>query len=222
MMSSAAPCRLYSVQVGRVAPLGPEAVPSGFVKRSVAAAVAVEALGLVGDEQADRSVHGGPDKAVYAYPLEHYQRWREAVPQHAALLVPGGFGENLTTEGLDEDGVAIGDVFRVGGASLEVTQPRQPCFKLALRFADPRMVRAMVRSGLTGWYLRVVEPGPVAPGNAIALMRRPSPHWTIARFNRLINGGGGTAEELAELAELPGLARHWQRVARQSLASSIG
>lgn len=111
------------------------------------------------DKQADRRLHGGPDKAVYCYPVEHYASWRTVAPQHTALLEPGGFGENLTTEGFDEDSVSIGDTFRIGHATVQVTQPRQPCFKLALRFEAPQMVRAMVRSGFSGWYLRVLEPG---------------------------------------------------------------
>jgi MOSC domain-containing protein YiiM len=208
---------IVSVQVGRAAPLGPKGVPSGFVKRPVAGPVAVGRLGLSGDEQADLRVHGGPDKAVYCYPVEHYASWRAIAPSYGPLLVPGGFGENLTTEGFDEDHVSIGDIFRIGGATVQVTQPRQPCFKLALRFEDRQILRAMLRSGLSGWYLRVLEPGTVWAGAFIILVDRLNPAWSIARFNRLIAGPGGTLSEMAELADLPGLARHWQTTARAAL-----
>jgi MOSC domain-containing protein YiiM len=208
------------VQVGTVAPLGPKGVPSGFIKRPVDGPVMAEQLGLAGDQQADRRVHGGPDKALYCYPGEHYTRWRSLAPQHARLLMAGGFGENLTTDALDEDRVAIGDVFQIGSATVQVTQPRQPCFKLALRFGDEHMVRAMVRSGLSGWYLRVLDPGLIEADAAIALLDRPNPQWSIARFNRLINERRRTVEHLAELAELPGLARHWKQAARVSLGTA--
>ena len=156
---------LISVQVGRVAPLGPEGVPSAFVKCPVDGPIAVMALGLAGDQQADLRVHGGPEKAVYGYALSSYAPWRHAFPEHDALLVPGAFGENLTIGGMDEETVHIGDVVRVGSATLQVTQPRQPCFKFALRFAEKRMPKAMIRNGRSGWYYRVVEAGVLAAGD---------------------------------------------------------
>jgi len=122
--------RVASVQVGRIAPLGPESVPSAFVKLPVTGPVHAATLGLAGDEQADLTVHGGPDKAVYLYPSEHYPLWLRDVPRHAQTLMAGAFGENITTSGLEEATVAIGDVFRIGTAEVQVTQPRQPCFKL--------------------------------------------------------------------------------------------
>jgi MOSC domain-containing protein YiiM/ketosteroid isomerase-like protein len=173
---------IVSVQVGRVAPLGPAGVPSGFVKRPVSGTVAVTPLGLLGDEQADLRIHGGPEKAVYLYPEEHYERWRALFPEHAAALVPGGFGENLTTRGLDEATICIGDVLIVGTARLQVTQPRQPCFKLGLRFDDPRLARAMISHGLSGWYARVLDPGTVEANAPIRLFDRPNPEWPVARL----------------------------------------
>ena len=211
---------IVSVQVGGVVPLGPKGVPSGFIKRPVDEPIMAGRLGLAGDKQADLRVHGGPDKAVYCYPVEHYASWRMVMPHHAALLVPGGFGENLTIEGLDEDDVAIGDIFRVGRARMQVTQPRQPCFKLALLFDDPQMVRAMVRSGFSGWYLRVIGSGVIGAGAPITLVDRPNPGWSITRFNHLINEGDASREELVELADLPGLAHHWRNTARASLTAA--
>lgn len=207
---------VVSVQVGQIAPLGREGVPSGFIKRPVAGPVMVEKLGLVGDQQADLRVHGGADKAVYCYPIEHYAKWAAALPSASALLVPGGFGENLTICGFDEDRVCIGDVVRIGGVTAQVTQPRRPCFKLGLRFGNPRMLGAMVRSGLTGWYLRVLNPGQVEIGASIATLDRPNPAWSIRRLNGLL-GRRGTREEIAELATLRGLAGDLRTSARAAL-----
>lgn len=211
---------IISVQIGGITPLGPQGVPSGFVKQPIDKPVMAGQFGLSGDEQADRRVHGGPDKAIYCYPFEHYTIWRAAMPAHAALFVPGGLGENLTTEGFDENDVAIGDVFRIGKATAQVTQPRQPCFKLALRFGDRQMIRAMVRSGFSGWYLRVLRPGLIRPGAPITVVDRSNPGWSIARFNHLINARNWTLQDAAELAELPGLARHWQEAARTLLKAA--
>jgi MOSC domain-containing protein YiiM len=204
--TGASGAQLISVQVGRVARLGPNGVPSAFVKRPVARPVAVAALGLAGDEQADLEVHGGPEKAVYSYALASYADWRKEFPEHDALLVPGAFGKNLTIDGIDEETVHIADVVRIGSATLQVTQPRQPCFKFALRFADKRMPKAMIRNGRSGWYYRVVENGALEAGDRLDLLERPNPTWPMARFNRLLAGKSWTTEELIELASLPGLA----------------
>ena len=209
--------RILSIQVGRIAPLGAQRVPSGFVKSAVSGPVRVDPLGLQGDEQADLTVHGGADKAIYFYPFEHYASWARDVPRHERALVPGAFGENVTTKGLDESSVSIGDVFRIGSTEIQVTQPRQPCFKLALRFGDARLGRLMLQTGRTGWYVRVLVPGAVEAGDEIRRLRRPNPGWTIARFNDLILGRGGTPGDQAQLATLEGLAEGWKQVAREGL-----
>jgi len=193
---------LRSVQVGRVAPLGPDGVPSGFVKAPIQGRVEVGLLGLTGDEQADLSVHGGPDKAVYACSLGNYAAWKAAFPQYQALLVPGGLGENLTIDGIAEVDVCMGDQVRIGTAVLQVSQPRQPCFKFALRFNDVAMPRAMVRNGMTGWYYRVLQPGVLGAGDEVRLMARPRPEWTIERTNRQIIQRKGTVAEKAEFSRL--------------------
>lgn len=208
---------VHSIQVGAVAPLGPDQVPSGFVKRSVASPVAVGLLGVAGDQQADLTVHGGHDKAVYGYGLGAYETWRQSFPERAERLVPGGLGENLTIAGMHEQDVAIGDIVRVGSVLLQVTQPRQPCFKFALRFEDPRMPGAMVRNGLCGWYYRVLEEGTLAVGNAVTLQARPNPDWTIARFYAMISRRTATIDDLKALRQLSGLARHWRATAEMQL-----
>ena len=204
---------IISVQVGRAEPLGPRKVPSAFVKRPIAGRVMVKPLGLVGDQQADLRVHGGPDKAVYCYPIEHYAKWLAERPSAESLLVPGGFGENLTTLGFDEDGVCIGDILRIGSVTAQVTQPRQPCFKLGLRFANTQMLRAMTRSGCSGWYLRVLEPGLVEAGVSITTIDRLNPSWPVARLNRLIRGDA-RPDEIAELASVRGISNDLRITAR--------
>lgn len=198
--------KIHSVQVGRIAPLGPDAVPSGFVKQSVPYQVDVAKLGLIGDEQADLTVHGVPDKAVYGYAMQHYRTWRAEYPEHADALVPGGFGENLTVDGLVEDDVFVGDVHRIGSALLQVCQPRQPCFKLALHFHDKRLPKAMVKSGRAGWYYRVLEAGQLTAGDEVELVARPQHSFPLSRLITIINRNEATSAEIIALAAMPELA----------------
>ena len=159
---------MVSVNVGTPRPLLTPAkgeVLSGIVKTPVDGRRRVVAHNIEGDRQADLRVHGGETKAVYCYPHEHYARWAEELSR--ADLVPGQFGENLTTLGLLETQVRVGDRLRVGSALLEVTQPRSPCFKLAARMGLPEFPRLFLRSGRSGWYLRVVEEGDVGAGDVI-------------------------------------------------------
>ncbi len=140
-------------------------VTTGIFKEPVEGRVRIRRTRLEGDRQADPSVHGGPMKAVYAYPSEHYPSWRREL--EPADLAWGAFGENLTTEGLEEGKLRIGDSLRVGSAVLKVTQPRMPCYKLGIRFGRIDMVRRFLASGRSGFYLAVVEEGAVAAGDPI-------------------------------------------------------
>ncbi len=212
---------IVSVHVGPVGTIGPAGgTRSAFVKQRVDLPVAVSELGLAGDAQADLRVHGGPEKAVYVYPSEHYVAWTTAYPEHAVLMRPGGMGENLSVFGLTEDTTMIGDVVRVGRAVLQVTQPRQPCFKLALRFNDRRLGQTMRQSGMSGWYVRVIEVGLVGAGDEVNLVERPNPEWPVRRFAEVMTRRTGTAAEFAELAEMPGLASVWREQARQTAVAS--
>ena len=206
-----------AVNVGAIAPLGPDHVPSAFVKTGVAGSVAVAELGLEGDSQADLSVHGGPEKAVYGYAAAHYPAWRADFPEHADRFVPGGMGENLTIEGLTEADICVGDIHAIGSALLQVCQPRQPCFKFALRYADNRLPKAMVRSGRAGWYYRVLRPGRLAATDAVSVQDREGACFPFSRLVALIGRGNATEEELALLADLPGLASQWREEARERL-----
>jgi MOSC domain-containing protein YiiM len=213
--------RVISIQVGAVAPLGPNRTPSAYVKRLAPGPVEVRPLGLVGDAQADLRVHGGPEKAVYGYAAAHYPAWASDFPEHVAKLQPGAFGENLTIDGLVEDDLRVGDVHIIGSARLQVCQPRQPCFKFALRFEDPRMPHAMVMNGRSGWYYRVLEPGVLTAGDAIRLAERPNPDFPFARLVAIASGRRASADELVRLATLDGLARDLKAMASRALNLSI-
>lgn len=172
--------RLLGVQVGPAAPLaaGEREVMSGIHKRPVTGPVAVSALGLAGDEQADLTVHGGLSKAVYAYPIEHYAYWRE---QRRALgleeqLPYGSLGENLTVQGVLEAELFVGDALRFPDCELRVTQPRKPCYKFAAFFGDPLAPKKMVQSGYCGFYLAVDRPGRIEAGQTFEL--EPGPRQT--------------------------------------------
>ncbi len=211
---------LLSLHIGRIAPLGPDGRLSAIHKPAVPGPLQLTRMGLAGDEQADLQNHGGPDKALHHYPREHYEAWRAELEAQNARFVPGGFGENLSTWSLTEDNVCVGDVFRLGGARVQVSQGRTPCGKLNLRFAVPDMARRVRESGRTGWYYRVLEPGPVALGDAFFLEERPCGDWPLARVGLLLREASATRADLAALAELEPLARSWREKARQRLSGS--
>jgi MOSC domain-containing protein YiiM len=212
-----APATLLSVQVGEVAPLGPTGVPSGFVKRPVSGPVWVGTLNLTGDAQADLRVHGGPDKAVYAYAAANYAAWRAEFPEHADRMTPGVFGENLTVDGMVEADLCVGDIHAIGAARLQVCQPRQPCFKFALRFEDRRMPGAMVRNGRSGWYYRVLEEGSLQAGDPVRVLERPNPTFPFQRLIAIVHNDPATPEELEMMATAPGVARWLRAMARRQL-----
>jgi MOSC domain-containing protein YiiM len=172
--------KLLSVNVGqpREVEWHGETVRTSIYKDPVQGRVRVETLNLHGDRQSDLSVHGGADKAVYAYPSEHYAFWRKELP--GVELLPGAFGENLTTEGLLEDDVHIGDRLRMGSVEFVVTEPRLPCFKLAIRFNRPDIVKRFMRSGRTGFYVAVLREGDVGAGDAIELAERDDKRPSVA------------------------------------------
>lgn len=210
--------RILSVNAGRPSELshGGRTVTSGIVKSPVAGRVAVGPTGLDGDGQADLSVHGGPDKAVYAYPVEHYAHWE--VELRRDDLAPGRFGENLTVEGLLEDEVAIGDVLRADDALLEVSQPRVPCFKLGMRMGDPGFLKPFLRSGRVGFYLRVLEPGSLAAGDGLRVERPAEGSMSVRAVAALLHDDAD-AEDLERGAALAGLPLGWREMfARRAVA----
>lgn len=185
-------------------------VATGIFKRPVAGRVMVRRLNLEGDAQADLRVHGGPSKAVYAYPSEHYSFWRRELPE---MELPWGmFGENLTTEGLLESTVNIGDRFRIGSAELIATEPRLPCYKLGVRFAREDIVKRFLRSGRTGFYFAVEREGEIGAGDTITRLARDKHGVTVADIVRLYVAGDETDVPLLRRAlELEALPDSWRQ-----------
>jgi MOSC domain-containing protein YiiM len=209
---------LVSVQVGlpRMVNWRGEAVSTGIFKQPVAGSILVRTLNLDGDQQADLSVHGGPEKAVYGYPAEHYAFWREQLGEELAW---GSFGENLTTRGLDEETLQIGDRLRVGGAELIVTQPRLPCFKLNVRFNRPDMVRRFLASRLTGFYFAVAHEGLVAADDAITLLARDSGGVSVADITRVFAFEKDDWATMERIVAVPALAEGWRSYFAERLAA---
>jgi MOSC domain-containing protein YiiM len=179
---------------------------SAIAKRPREGRVQILPEGLAPDEQADRRVHGGPEMALHLYPLDHHAWWRGIIGDHPALDEPGGFGSNLAVTGLSEDMVHIGERFRLGSAVIEVSQPRQPCWKIEHRFGQPGMVARIVETGRCGWYFRVIETGDVAAGDSLERLAPGAPDWSVARAFAALVAGQATRAEFAELAELPALS----------------
>lgn len=214
--------RLRAVLVGLAQPYTRADSRSAIDKRPVDGPVVVGPLGLAGDEQGDPRVHGGPDKAVHCYPWSHYDPWlRELTgPVAGALLqAPGAFGENFSLEaGLDEHDVCIADHWAIGEALFEVSQGRQPCWKLNDRFDVPGMARRVQHSGRTGWYLRVLEPGRVSAGDSVRLVARPHVEWPLARLLRVIAERDRDPRTLAAVLALP-LPPSWHKLFKARLDS---
>lgn len=214
--------RVDCVLLGAVRPFGPKGVPSGMDKRPVGSAVRVTALGLAGDEQGDPRHHGGPEKAVHHYAFDHYPAWRQELAAHSmqaaeVLARPGAFGENVSSAGLTEADVCIGDRFRLGRALVEVSQARQPCWKLNHRFGHAGMARAVQQSLRTGWYYRVLEEGELLAGDNLVLVERPCPDWSLRRLLHVLYVDRLDTGALAAMAALPALAGSWRKLARQRL-----
>lgn len=209
--------RVISCNVGTPVTVdaGNRKVLTSIFKLPVAERVHVGRLNLEGDRQADLKVHGGLYKAVYGYPAEHYQWWREELGQ--AELPWGMFGENLTTEGLSEADVRIGDRFRTGSALLQVTQPRMPCFKLALKFGRPDMVKRFWASGRSGFYFSVAEEGELQAGDPMELVEQGPAEVSIARLVRLYRDREPDRDALEHALRSP-LSPEWKSELRERLS----
>lgn len=210
---------LRALCVGDARPFGPQGQPSAIDKRPAPGPVRLGREGLSGDVQGDRRHHGGPDKALHHYAFEHYAVWRAEIGARDALGEPAGFGENLSTLGLVEETIAVGDVFRLGSATIEVSQGRQPCFKLNIRFGVPDMALRVQKSGRSGRYYRVIEEGLVKPDDSLSLLDRRSPGWTLARLHRALYVATLDRDELAGMAALAHLSENWRRLAERRLSS---
>ena len=183
-------------------------VQTAIFKEPVAGAVAIRELNLAGDQQADLTVHGGSEKAVYAYPAEHYEYWRKQLSD--VSLSWGAFGENLTTGGLREDTLCIGDLLRVGSAVLQITQPRMPCYKLQLRFNRDDMIKRFLVSGRSGFYFSVTDPGNVGAGSRVEVLDRDPHSVTVADITSLYLGQRRDPELLQRAMNVTSLPKNWK------------
>lgn len=191
--------------------------PSAIRKQALAGKVNVSRTGLVGDSQADLSVHGGPEKALHFYSADHHAHWAETFPDAAFEFAPGCFGENISAFGINEEDTHIGDVFSLGTARVQVSLGRQPCWKLNLHTGIPAMAPSFQRTQKTGWYFRVLEEGVMEAGDEMKLLERPCDEWPLkkviaARFDPRLD-----PQIARDLAELPLLAENW----RQSFAKKM-
>jgi MOSC domain-containing protein YiiM len=190
-------------------------VTTSIFKEPVTGRIRVDRLNLAGDEQSDLTVHGGPDKAVYVYPSEHYVYWREQLPDFP--LPWGAFGENFTSDGLFENEIGIGDQLQIGTAEFVVTQPRMPCFKLGIRFDRPDMVKRFLKSGRSGFYLRVLQEGDVGAGDTVTFTTRDERSVSVADIVALYTAEDPSADLLRRAVELPALPQSWRDFFRKRL-----
>jgi MOSC domain-containing protein YiiM len=206
---------LVSVHVGRprVVPGIRASVSTAIWKNPVVGRVAVQGVNIAGDEQADLSVHGGPDKAIYAYAIEEVELWERELGRD---LGEAAFGQNLTTRGLDVSGAVIGERWRVGSTLLEVSQPRQPCFKLGIRLGEPGMVKRFAHASRPGCYLRIVEEGELGAGDSVEVISRPEHGITSRMVSDAILRDPSLIPTVIHAKELPVGLREWMadRIAR--------
>ena len=209
--------KLLSVQVGmpRLVLYHGEPVSTGIFKEPVTGPVVLKTLNLQGDRQADLSVHGGPSKAVYAYPSEHYEYWKHELPD---MELPWGMlGENFTTTGLHESELGVGDKFRVGSAVIIATEPRLPCYKLGIKFGRPDILRRFLASGRTGFYFAVLQEGKVAAGDEIVLLERNNDTLKIEDITRLYVHDKHNIALLRRAVSLEALSESWRDYFRREL-----
>jgi MOSC domain-containing protein YiiM len=190
-------------------------VTTGIYKDPVKGPIMARKLNLDGDRQADLTVHGGEDKAVYAYPSEHYEYWKHELPDDEFFW--GKFGENLTLEGLLEDEIGIGDIFRIGSATMVVTQPRMPCYKLGIKFGRDDMVKRFLQSGLSGFYFAVVKEGEVAAGDPIELIEQEPHRVKVSEITRLYTSDKHNLELMRRAIEVSALPESWREYLLQRI-----
>jgi MOSC domain-containing protein YiiM len=204
-----------NVSLPRLVEYNGEPVATGIFKEPLTGPVMLRTLNLDGDRQADLTVHGGVSKAVYAYPSEHYEFWKTELPE--MNLPYGMFGENFTTQGLFEDGVNVGDRFRIGEAELMATEPRLPCYKLGIKFGRTDILRRFLKSRHTGFYFAVVKEGTVEAGNEIELLSRDPGNVTIADITRLYAFEKADFDTMRRAIELEALSESWREYFRKQI-----
>ena len=211
--------RIVSINTGTPRTLtvpGSRPFRTGYLKNPIAGKIYLDFLGLANDQVADPRVHGGPDKAVCAYPLDHYAYWEQNTGK---ALKPGAFGENFTLEGMTESVVGIGDIFQAGEAKVMCSQPRQPCHKLNKVFQIQEMACRIKTSGFTGFYFKVLEPGWVSPDDRLTLLEKGEGCFSVEEMNRFLFRDNPDQERLQQACELKALSADWVRLLRKRRVS---
>jgi len=202
-----------NISPGKKVDFNGRTVGTGIFKEPVEGSVFATRLTLKGDRQVDLRYHGGEHKAIYAYPFEHYATWAKELGRDD--LAPGQFGENFTTEGMFETNVHIGDRFRIGTAVVEVTQPREPCFKLGMKMGDPGFVKTFLQSERSGFYLRVVEEGDVRAGDKIEAVHRDPEAVSVQFIHHLRYQDSMNKAEIKRVLSVDALSKEWRRHLRE-------
>lgn len=201
--------RLTGVYIGSSQPMPNDGRPTGIFKQAIAGPVRVTREGLQGDVQADRRVHGGPEKAVHQFSVENYALLAAHFPDRASAFVPGTLGENLSSPQLHERNIHIGDVFAVGTVRLQVAQPRTPCWKIDARFGFEGITERVAHFGIAGWYYRVLEEGELQQGDILELIERDEQAPSLEQFHQLTASHRPPPEALERLAAIPALTPDW-------------
>lgn len=206
-----------TILIGEVKPITGTRHASGIDKHSVSGAIKAERSGLQGDFQSDLKHHGGADKAVHHYALDHYAFWRSELGDKDVLRQPGAFGENLSSTGITEEHVCIGDIFSLGSCILQVTQARQPCWKLNARFQHENMSSLVQKTMRTGWYYRVLQEGWIEAGNELVLTERTYPEWSLARILDILYKRDLDPDVLLEVSRIKALPASWRTIFERRL-----
>ncbi len=206
-----------TILIGEVKPITGSAHTSGIDKHPVSGAIKVGRNGLEGDFQSDLKHHGGVDKALHHYALDHYAFWRAELGDKDVLRQAGAFGENLSSTGITEEHVCIGDIFSIGSVVVQVTQARQPCWKLNTRFQHERMSSLVQTTMRTGWYYRVLEEGWIEAGNEMVLAERSYPEWSLARILDILYKRDFDPDVLREASRIKALPASWRTIFERRL-----
>lgn len=204
--------QVYAAQTIRL--LGEKEKPTGIFKQPLPGAVAVDEQGIVGDIQADKTVHGGPEKALHQYALASYRLMHQALPELAEKLNAGSMGENITARGMHEQNVFIGDIYRMGGITVQVSQPREPCWKINSKFGHKHLAKFITQHYINGWYFRVLEDGEIAAGDNIELLERPN-LLSVYNFLRIYIDHRPSGADLKAALQCQGLNPAWRKKLQQ-------
>lgn len=206
--------------LGQVRHLGARRTPSAIGKTDASGPQKIGSNGFVGDAQADLQNHGGTEKAIHHYAADHYSAWiaEQQIPENTR---PGSFGENIATRGMTEENLCIGDVLKLGTAVVQISQGRQPCWKLAEHTKNPRMAYLFQKSGRTGWYYRVLENGEASVSDSVILLERPQPNWSVKRVTSARLSRQVTPQVAEALADLPELAEDWRAAFRKMAGGDL-